>query len=356
MPSHKVKTSTAVAETKLKELVDFPRVSLCHQPTPLEYMPRLTSVLNGPAVPEGDGPKYYIKRDDCTGLATGGNKTRKLEFLIAEALREGADMVVTQGAVQSNHVRQTAAACCKFGLGCHALLERRVSDRDDSYESTGNVLLDNIFGTTYEFRQTGLDMNAEAQAVCEKFRQEGKKPYFIPGGGSNPIGALGYVSAAYEMLNQFEEQGLNVGWIVMATGSTGTQSGLLAGLHAAGSDIKVMGVSVRQPKEKQIAAVHKLASATAAQLTDEPLPVEKVYVDDRFVGKGYGLPTEGTIDAIKTLARTEGVLLDPIYSAKGMAGMIGMAEEGFFDREKDVVFLHTGGAMALFAYGQECTN
>lgn len=158
------------------------------------------------------------------------------------------------------------------------------------------------------------------------------------------------------MLNQFEEQGLNVGWIVMATGSTGTQSGLLAGLHAAGSDIKVMGVSVRQPKEKQIAAVHKLASATAAQLTDEPLPVEKVYVDDRFVGKGYGLPTEGTIDAIKTLARTEGVLLDPIYSAKGMAGMIGMAEEGFFDGEKDVVFLHTGGAMALFAYGQECTN
>lgn len=128
---------------------------------------------------------------------------------------------------------------------------------------------------------------------------------------------------------------------------------MLAGLHAAGSDIKVMGVSVRQPKEKQIAAVHKLASATAAQLTDEPLPVEKVYVDDRFVGKGYGLPTEGTIDAIKTLARMEGVLLDPIYSAKGM---IGMAEEGFFDGEKDVVFLHTGGAMALFAYGQECTN
>ena len=301
-------------------------------------------------------PKYHIKRDDCTGLATGGNKTRKLEFLIADAINQGADMIVTQGAVQSNHVRQTAAAACKFGLDCHALLERRVLNRADDYESTGNVLLDNIFGTTYEFRPSGLDMNAESLEVCEKFKEQGKKPYFIPGGGSNPTGALGYVSAAYEMLDQFKQQGLNVGWIVMATGSTGTQAGLLAGLHAAGSDVKVLGVSVRQPKEKQISAVHKLAVATAAQLTDEPLPIEKVYVEDGYVGEGYGLPTEGTIDAIKTLARTEGVLLDPIYSAKGMAGMIGLAKDGFFNDEEDVVFLHTGGAMALFAYGEECGN
>ena len=157
MPSHEVKTSTAVAETKLKELVDFPRVSLCHQPTPLEYMPRLTSVLNGPAVPEGDGPKYYIKRDDCTGLATGGNKTRKLEFLIAEALREGADMVVTQGAIQSNHVRQAAAACCKFGLGCHALLERRVPDRDDSYESTSTETFSWIISLEQRMSSVKLD-------------------------------------------------------------------------------------------------------------------------------------------------------------------------------------------------------
>jgi L-cysteate sulfo-lyase len=155
------------------------------------------------------------------------------------------------------------------------------------------------------------------------------------------------------MLDQFRERGINVGWVVIATGSTGTQAGLLAGFHAAGSDVKVMGISVRQPKEKQIAAVHKLAVETAAQLTDEPLDVSKVYVDDGYVGEGYGLPTEGTIDAIKTLARTEGVLLDPIYTAKGMAGMIGLAKQGFFDGEKDVVFLHTGGSMALFAYGKE---
>ena len=328
-----------------KDLKNFSRVDLCHQPTPLEEMPRLSAAL--------DGPKFWIKRDDCTGLATGGNKTRKLEFLLADALQQGADMLVTQGAVQSNHVRQTAAAACKFGLDCHALLERRVPDRAADYETTGNVLFDHIFGTTIEFRPPGLDMNAEARAVTEKFAANGRKPYFIPGGGSNEIGALGYVSCAYEMLSQFDAQGLDVGWIVLASGSAGTHAGLLAGLHAAGSDIPVMGISVRQPRERQIAAVHKLAAATAAQLTDTPLSLEKTVIDDGYVGAGYGLPTEGTIAAINLIARKEGVLLDPVYSAKGLAGMIGLTEQKFFDRQKDVVFLHTGGAAALLAYGNQ---
>lgn len=328
-----------------KDLKNFSRVDLCHQPTPLEEMPRLSAAL--------DGPKFWIKRDDCTGLATGGNKTRKLEFLLADALQQGADMLVTQGAVQSNHVRQTAAAACKFGLDCHALLERRVPDRAADYETTGNVLFDHIFGTTIEFRPPGLDMNAEARAVTEKFAANGRKPYFIPGGGSNEIGALGYVSCAYEMLAQFDAQGLDVGWIVLASGSAGTHAGLLAGLHAAGSDIPVMGISVRQPRERQIAAVHKLAAATAAQLTDTPLSLEKTVIDDGYVGAGYGLPTEGTIAAINLIARKEGVLLDPVYSAKGLAGMIGLTEQKFFDSQKDVVFLHTGGAAALFAYGNQ---
>ena len=331
-----------------KDLKNFSRVDLCHQPTPLEEMPRLSAALNG--------PKFLIKRDDCTGLATGGNKTRKLEFLLADALQQGADMLVTQGAVQSNHVRQTAAAACKFGLDCHALLERRVPDRAADYETTGNVLFDHIFGTTIEFRPPGLDMNAEARAVTEKFAANGRKPYFIPGGGSNEIGALGYVSCAYEMLAQFDAQGLDVGWIVLASGSAGTHAGLLAGLHAAGSDIPVMGISVRQPRERQIAAVHKLAAATAAQLTDTPLSLEKTVIDDGYVGAGYGLPTEGTIGAINLIARKEGVLLDPVYSAKGLAGMIGLTEQKFFDRQKDVVFLHTGGAAALFAYGNQLAS
>ena len=331
-----------------KDLKNFSRVDLCHQPTPLEEMPRLSAALNG--------PKFLIKRDDCTGLATGGNKTRKLEFLLADALQQGADMLVTQGAVQSNHVRQTAAAACKFGLDCHALLERRVPDRAADYETTGNVLFDHIFGTTIEFRPPGFDMNAEARAVTEKFAANGRKPYFIPGGGSNEIGALGYVSCAYEMLAQFDAQGLDVGWIVLASGSAGTHAGLLAGLHAAGSDIPVMGISVRQPRERQIAAVHKLAAATAAQLTDTPLSLEKTMIDDGYVGAGYGLPTEGTIAAINLIARKEGVLLDPVYSAKGLAGMIGLTEQKFFDSQKDVVFLHTGGAAALFAYGNQLAS
>ena len=328
-----------------KKLSEFPSVPLCHQPTPLEFMPRMSESLGG--------PRLWIKRDDCTGLATGGNKTRKLEFLIADAIEKGADMVVTQGAVQSNHVRQTAAAACKFGLDCHALLERRVPDRADDYETTGNVLFDQMFGTSLEFRPAGLDMNAEAMVVTEKLAAAGRKPYFIPGGGSNEIGALGYVSCAYELLDQIKANNLDVGWIVLATGSAGTHAGMLAGLHAAGSTIPVMGISVRQSEEKQIAAVHKLAVLTASQLTDTPLGVEKVIVDDGYVGAGYGQPTQGTLDAINLIARREGLLFDPVYSGKGLAGMIGLAGQNFFESDKDVIFLHTGGAAALFAYGNQ---
>ncbi len=329
----------------VRKLNDFPQVSLCHQPTPLEAMPRLEAELGG--------PKLWIKRDDCTGLATGGNKTRKLEFLVADALEQGADILVTQGAVQSNHVRQTAAAACKFGLDCHALLERRVPDRAPDYETTGNVLFDQLFGTSIEYRPAGLDMNAEAMAVTEKLAASGRKPYFIPGGGSNEIGALGYVSCAYELIEQFKATQLKADWIVLATGSSGTHAGMLAGLHAAGVDIPVMGISVRQPKDKQIAAVHKLAVSTAALLTDRPLGVEKVIVDDGYVGAGYGQPTEGTLDAIKLIARREGLLFDPVYSAKGLAGMIGLIGQNYFGKDQNVVFLHTGGAAALFAYGDQ---
>ena len=328
-----------------KKLSEFPSVPLCHQPTPLEFMPRMSESLGG--------PRLWIKRDDCTGLATGGNKTRKLEFLIADAIEKGADMLVTQGAVQSNHVRQTAAAACKFGLDCHALLERRVLGREDDYETTGNVLFDQIFGTSLEFRPAGLDMNAEALAVTEKLVAAGRKPYFIPGGGSNEIGALGYVSCAYELLDQIKANDLDVGWIVLATGSAGTHAGMLAGLHAAGSTIPVMGISVRQPEDKQIAAVHKLTVLTASQLTDTPIGIEKVIVDDGYVGAGYGQPAQGTLDAINLIARREGLLFDPVYSGKGLAGMIGLAGQNFFESDKDVIFLHTGGAAALFAYGNQ---
>jgi len=320
----------------------FPSVALCHRSTPIEAMPRLSAALGG--------PQLFVKRDDCTGLAGGGNKTRKLEYLVGEALEQGADMLVTQGAVQSNHVRQTAAAACKTGLDCHALLERRVPDRAPDYEHTGNVLLDRLFGCSIEFRPPGLDMNAEAQAVVETLRAEGRRPYFIPGGGSNAVGALGYAGCAEEIVNEQQISGTHFDHLVMATGSTGTQAGLVAGLHALGSALPVMGISVRQPHERQVNAVHALTAATLEKLGAAPIDRDRILVDAGYVGAGYGQPAESTHEAIAMLARQEGLLLDPVYSGKGMAGLIGLIRAGAYRSDERVLFLHTGGATALFAY------
>jgi L-cysteate sulfo-lyase len=324
------------------DLDRYPRVALCHRPTPLEPMPRITEALGGPTV--------WVKRDDCTGLAGGGNKTRKLEFLIGEALSRDADMVVTQGATQSNHVRQTAAAACRFGLGCHGLLERRVVDGGENYEFTGNVLLDRVFGATLEFRSSGLDMNAEVETAAEKFRAQGRRPYAIPGGGSNETGALGYVACAMEMLAQIRDMNIKIDWIVVGSGSTGTHAGLLAGLHALGAGIPVMGISVRQKKEPQIKAVHALAEKTLAKIGGRGIPSGKVIVDDGYVGKGYAVPAASTLEAIQLVARKEGILLDPVYTGKAFAGLIGLTRTGIFDANANILFLHTGGSAALFAY------
>ncbi len=305
-------------------------------------MPRLSAELGG--------PRLFIKRDDCTGLAGGGNKTRKLEFLVGEAISQNADMLITQGAVQSNHVRQTAAAACRHGLKCHALLERRVPNREAAYEATANVFLNRLFGATLEFRPSGLDMNAEAQAVANRLRNEGHRPYFIPGGGSNPTGALGYVDVAQEIVQQCHDDGLSFTWLVLATGSTGTQAGLLAGIHAMGANLPIMGISVRQPRERQVGAVHRLTQATLELLGAAPMPVERTIVDDGYVGEGYGIPAASTLEAISLVARMEGILLDPVYTAKGMAGLIGLVRQGFFKASDRVLFLHTGGAVALSAY------
>ncbi len=271
----------------------FPRVALCHQPTPIEPMHRLSEYLGGPS--------FFIKRDDCTGLATGGNKTRKLEFLAGEAIEQNADMLVTQGAVQSNHVRQTAAAACRLGLKCHSLLERRVPPKSSGYERTGNVFLDRLFGTSLEFREPGLDMNAEALRVTERLRDEGHRPYFIPGGGSNEVGALGYASCAQEIVQQGDDAGQAFSWLIMATGSTGTQAGLVAGFRALDSDLPVIGVSVRQAREKQRMAVQDLAVRTLAKIegtevgSDRVPGLDNVIVDDGYVGEGYGIPANSTL-------------------------------------------------------------
>ena len=320
----------------------FPRVPLAHLPTPLEHLSRLSAQLGGPQI--------YVKRDDCTGLASGGNKTRKLEFSMAAALEEGADTIITVGAVQSNHVRQTAAAACKLGLKCEVLLEHRVTDPSDYYKDSGNVLLDRIFGANVREYPGGADFDVAMEDVAAEIRAAGGKPYIIPGGASNEIGALGYVNCAVELLGQAEEQGLAVDHIVTATGSAGTQGGLIVGLRAMESDIPLLGIGVSVPKDQQEEKVYKLACETADYIGKPGCVVrEDVVANCDYVGDGYGVPTESMNEAVLMLARTEGLLFDPVYSGKGLAGMIDLIREGDLGNGT-IVFLHTGGSAALFAY------
>ena len=324
-------------------LARYPRRFIAHLPTPLERLDRLTKELNGPEI--------WIKRDDCTGLSTGGNKTRKLEFLMAEAELQGADMVMTQGATQSNHARQTAAFAAKMGLDCHILLEDRTGSNNANYNNNGNVLLDHMHGATTEKRPGGGDMNAEMEKVADRFRAEGRNVYTIPGGGSNPTGALGYVNCAFEMLAQFNDRALKVDHIVHATGSAGTEAGLITGLKAMNAQIPLLGIGVRAPKPKQEENVYKLACATAEKLGCAGVVArEDVVANTDYVGEGYGIPTESGIEAIQMFAELEAILLDPVYSAKGAAGFVDLIRKGHFKKGERVVFLHTGGSVALFGY------
>lgn len=324
-------------------LARFPRLRFAHLPTPLEPMPALGKALGGPAL--------FIKRDDCTGLATGGNKTRKLEFLMGEALENGADLIITQGATQSNHARQTAAIAARAGLRCEILLEDRTGRQDLAYRESGNVLLDRLLGATVRVVPGGTDMTAAMEEVARAHRTAGGKPYVIPGGGSNPVGALGYVDCAFETVSQANAMGLRIDHVVHATGSTGTQAGLVAGLCGCRSGIPVLGISVRAPREKQETNVFALAEATAefAGMAGA-VRREDVVVNSDYVGEGYGLPTEGMMEAVALTARTEGLLLDPVYSGKAMAGLIDLIRRGRFRRDENVVFLHTGGSVGLFGY------
>ena len=325
-------------------LARFPRVRLAHLPTPLEPAPRLSEAL---------GVEIWIKRDDCTGLAGGGNKTRKLEFLLGDAMEQGADTLVTQGAVQSNHVRQTAAAAAAHGLRCEIILEARTGSTAVDYTRNGNVLLDRLFGATIRTVPGGADMVAELEATAEAVRQKSRKPYIIPGGGSNAIGALGYVDCAREIVVQADELDMQIDRIVTATGSAGTHAGLVAGLAVMGADIPVLGIGVRAPKEKQEANVLKLARETAALLGRPDAVSDGIVVADcDYVGAGYGLIDQAVIDALTLAARTDGILLDPVYTGKAMKGLIALAKAGRFENET-IVFLHTGGAQGLFGYQGE---
>ena len=324
-------------------LARFPRVRLFPTPTPLEPLENLSRALGGPEI--------WIKRDDCTVVATGGNKIRKLEWLVGEARAQGAIHLVTQGAVQSNHVRQTAAVARRFGMKCTALLEHRIETNDRDYLNSGNVLLDRLFDCAIEYRKSGLDMNAEAEAKGEALRAEGEKVYVIPGGGSNTVGALGYVSCAQELVQQADEMEMRIDRLVTATGSAGTQAGLLVGLEGMNAGIPVLGIGVRLPKDRQEANVHRLAEATAEFVgVRGGIARSAVVANCDYVGPGYGQPTPGMTEAVLMLARLEGVLLDPVYSGKAMAGLIDLIRKGEIRKGERVVFLHTGGAVGLFGY------
>ena len=324
-------------------LEEFPRVSLAHLPTPLEHMPRLSEHLGGPEI--------FVKRDDCTGLATGGNKTRKLEFSMGEAVQQGADTVITVGAIQSNHVRQTAAAACKLGMKCEVLLEHRVGRPSKTYTSSGNVFLDKIFGANLREYEAGTDFGAAMAEIADEIRENGGVPYLVPGGASNPVGALGYVECGIEMLGQFDQQKLGIDHLVTATGSAGTHAGLAVGLRASGSQLPILGIGVNAPQNIQEERVYKLAIETAAKVAaPDCVGRDDIVADCNYIGSGYGKPTESMNEAVLMLARLEGLLFDPVYSGKALAGMIDYIRTGRFVKGQTIVFLHTGGSVGLFAY------
>jgi len=311
--------------------------------TPLEKLERLSGLLGG--------PDLYIKRDDLLGLAGGGNKTRKLEFLVADALAQGADTLVTCGAVQSNHCRLTLAAAVKEGLKCRLVLEERVANSYDP-DASGNNFLYRLLGVeAVKVVKAGADLAAEMQKVADEVASLGRKAYLIPGGGSNALGALGYVSCAEEILAQTFDLGLRLDHIVCASGSTGTHAGLLAGLAGNNSHLPVTGINVRRTREEQEPNVHKLAQEVARLLgIDGGVPREAVTALGDWVGPGYSLPTAEMVEAVTLMARVEGILLDPVYTGKAMAGLIALVRRGAFKKGERVLFLHTGGSPALYAY------
>lgn len=325
------------------------RVKLAHLPTPLEPLDRLSRHLGG--------PRIFVKRDDQTGLALGGNKARKLEFLLAEALETGCDTLVTTGGQQSNHARQTAAAAAKFGLHCELILPRWVPNSTKEYERSGNVLLDRLLGAEVEMPSAQGFSQADLDGRVKQLKDEGRRPYFIPVGGSTALGAVGYVEAVDELLAQARQMNINIDAIAIPTGSAGTHGGVLAGLVRALHPARLQGYAVSGTTADKEALVRSLAEGALGclgVLDDGGECVAEIAarakVDDRYVGPGYGLPTEAMIEAVRLLAELEGLLLDPVYTGKAMAGLIAAIRGGEFKTDETVVFWHTGGTPALFAY------
>lgn len=310
----------------------IPRVRFAYLPTPVEALPRLSAAL--------DGPRLWIKRDDQTGLAFGGNKARKLEFLLAEAQANGAKTLVSVGAAQSNHCRQVAAMACRYGLDCILVLSG-----DANQQPSGNLLLDGLFGSEIVWT-TRPEREATLQRVFNEAWDAGRRPYLIPLGGSTGVGSLGFEAAFHELL----AQGVNPDWIVVASSSGGTQAGLALGARRAHWGGKVLGISIDEPEDELQRIVADIANQAASELGDPVrLNPSDIYVNADYLGAGYGILGAPEIEAIRLFAQSEGVLLDPVYTGRAAAGLIDLVRKGFFKKDETVLFWHTGGTPALFA-------
>ena len=330
------------------DLTSFPRVRLAHLPTPFEPMDRVSDHLGG--------PRLWIKRDDCTGVSTGGNKVRKLEFVLADAVAKGADTVITAGAWQSNHSRQTAAAAARLGLKCHLLLWNMTGFSEKAYRHNGNILLDQLHGATIHELEGPHEedvltyLNSEVEEYTQRLKQQGRRPYAIPVGASNPVGALGYVECAREISSQARDRGITIEAIVHRSGSAGTQAGLVAGLAVSDAQIPVIGIGGGKAPSSLEEMVFEMATQTAA-LLGKPLAVKRsacVATDPHPIQ--YGHLTREVAEVIRLFARTEGILVDPAYTGPALVGLIHLIRQGKFKRDANVVFIHTGGTAALFGY------
>ncbi|WP_409455799.1 D-cysteine desulfhydrase [Pantoea sp. CTOTU46764] len=326
------------AALSLHLLHQFPRLELLGAPTPLEHLPRLSDYL---------GRDIFIKRDDFTPVALGGNKLRKLEFLAADALREGADVLLTAGAIQSNHVRQTAAVAAKLGLKCVALLENPIGTTSENYLSNGNRLMLDLMDVEIVMVDALHNPTEQLAAQAEHLEAQGFRTYIVPVGGSNALGALGYVECAQEIAHQSEGV-VDFAAVVVASGSAGTHAGLAIGLEQLLPETELVGVTVSRKVEAQLPVVERIRSALAEQL--EVQAKAPITLWDDYFAPRYGEPNEEGMVAVKLLARLEGIMLDPVYTGKAMAGLIDGIAQNRFRREGPLLFVHTGGSPALFAY------
>ncbi|TYL90889.1 D-cysteine desulfhydrase family protein [Bradyrhizobium rifense] len=326
----------------IERLAAFPRLGLADLPTPLEPMKRLTAHLGG--------PRLWVKRDDATGLGFGGNKLRKLDYVLHDAVSKGADTIVSGGVVQSNSQRQVAAVAAKLGLACHlAVYHGRLAPPTPEYETSGNAFLNRLFGAQlHDVPWTG-DRNAAIRTLVDDLRASGRKPYFVPYGVSNPLGAVAYATTIAEIEQQAALSGFKPAAIVHCTGSAGTQAGLVVGATMAMPDTRIVGIDIDAEPARVRSDVVALARQ-AADLLGAGFDESTVEVVAGHAGPAYGVPHEATIEAIRLAGQTEALVLDPVYSGKGLAGLIAMIRQGRWRNDEDVIFLHTGGAPALFAY------